>query len=150
MSVDPVTTDSNTGASFNRYWYANNNPYKLTDPDGRVAVCAIPLDPMQACMAVAAKVVNVVGLIATAAYASYKGNPLLNENAEAQSDQPSEGETSPCDGPGDAPVIVVDPEGNAIPVETGEQIRSSPDGEYQQVEGSSGEPTGTRLGRGGH
>ena len=25
----------NTGASFNRYWYANNNPYRFTDPDGR-------------------------------------------------------------------------------------------------------------------
>jgi hypothetical protein len=33
--VDPVTADSNTGAMFNRYWYANGNPYKFTDPDGR-------------------------------------------------------------------------------------------------------------------
>ncbi|WP_052100847.1 RHS repeat-associated core domain-containing protein [Novilysobacter arseniciresistens] len=37
LSVDPVTADSATGANFNRYWYANNNPYKFTDPDGRVA-----------------------------------------------------------------------------------------------------------------
>ncbi|MBA3486035.1 MAG: RHS repeat-associated core domain-containing protein, partial [Lysobacter sp.] len=35
LSVDPVTADGNTGANFNRYWYANNNPYKFTDPDGR-------------------------------------------------------------------------------------------------------------------
>ena len=35
LSVDPVTPDSNTGGNFNRYWYANNNPYKFTDPDGR-------------------------------------------------------------------------------------------------------------------
>jgi RHS repeat-associated protein len=35
MSVDPVLTDGNTGASFNRYVYANNNPHKYTDPDGR-------------------------------------------------------------------------------------------------------------------
>lgn len=35
LSVDPVTADSGTGGNFNRYWYANNNPYKYTDPDGR-------------------------------------------------------------------------------------------------------------------
>jgi hypothetical protein len=35
LSIDPVTTDANTGGSFNRYNYANNNPYKYIDPDGR-------------------------------------------------------------------------------------------------------------------
>jgi RHS repeat-associated protein len=35
LSIDPVTTDVNTGASFNRYAYANNSPYKYIDPDGR-------------------------------------------------------------------------------------------------------------------
>ena len=35
LSEDPVLTDSNTGASFNRYVYASNNPYKYIDPDGR-------------------------------------------------------------------------------------------------------------------
>ena len=35
LSVDPVTANGNTGGNFNRYWYANNNPYKFTDPDGR-------------------------------------------------------------------------------------------------------------------
>ena len=35
LSVDPVTADGSTGANSNRYWYANNNPYKFTDPDGR-------------------------------------------------------------------------------------------------------------------
>lgn len=38
LSVDPVTADNNTGTNFNRYWYANNNPYKFTDPDGRDAI----------------------------------------------------------------------------------------------------------------
>lgn len=37
LSVDPVTANPNTGANFNRYWYANNNPYKFTDPDGRIS-----------------------------------------------------------------------------------------------------------------
>jgi uncharacterized protein RhaS with RHS repeats len=35
LSVDPVTTDAKTGGHFNRYAYADNNPYKYTDPDGR-------------------------------------------------------------------------------------------------------------------
>lgn len=35
LSVDPVTAYSNPVGAFNRYWYANNNPYKFTDPDGR-------------------------------------------------------------------------------------------------------------------
>lgn len=35
LSVDPVAANPNTGASFNRYAYANNNPYKFKDPDGR-------------------------------------------------------------------------------------------------------------------
>jgi RHS repeat-associated protein len=37
LSVDPVGVDTGTGTNFNRYWYANNNPYRFTDPDGRWA-----------------------------------------------------------------------------------------------------------------
>ncbi|UBB24917.1 hypothetical protein LAG73_16525 [Pseudoxanthomonas japonensis] len=42
LSVDPVTAYSSPGANFNRYRYANNNPYKFIDPDGRKAK---PIDP---------------------------------------------------------------------------------------------------------
>ena len=35
LSVDPVTADGKTGALFNRYMYAANNPYRFYDPDGR-------------------------------------------------------------------------------------------------------------------
>ena len=38
LSIDPVTTDANNGKSFNRYAYANNNPYRFIDPDGRFPV----------------------------------------------------------------------------------------------------------------
>ena len=37
LSVDPVTTDANTGKSFGRYHYAENNPYRYNDPDGRAS-----------------------------------------------------------------------------------------------------------------
>lgn len=35
LSVDPVTAYNQPLVAFNRYRYANNNPYKFTDPDGR-------------------------------------------------------------------------------------------------------------------
>jgi RHS repeat-associated protein len=40
LSVDPVTTDANTGKSFNRYAYAENDPYGRVDPDGQDAKSA--------------------------------------------------------------------------------------------------------------
>jgi len=36
LSNDPVTASS-VGGNFNRYWYANGNPYAFIDPDGRDA-----------------------------------------------------------------------------------------------------------------
>ncbi|MGN6728256.1 MAG: RHS repeat-associated core domain-containing protein [Rhodanobacteraceae bacterium] len=34
ISMDPVGVDATTGANFNRYWYANDNPYRYIDPTG--------------------------------------------------------------------------------------------------------------------
>ena len=42
MGIDPVGVDENNVHSHNRYAYANNNPYKFVDPDGRVAQLALP------------------------------------------------------------------------------------------------------------
>ena len=36
MGVDPVGFQENNIHSFNRYAYANNNPYKFVDPDGHL------------------------------------------------------------------------------------------------------------------
>jgi len=36
LSVDPVGAVDNAGGNFNRYKYANSNPYRFTDPDGRL------------------------------------------------------------------------------------------------------------------
>ena len=46
--VDPVDFKEENTHSFNRYAYANNNPYKYVDPDGRQAeVNVFPnFDPM--------------------------------------------------------------------------------------------------------
>ncbi len=38
LSVDPLHVDATTGGNFNRYWYANNNPYRFTDPDGQLPI----------------------------------------------------------------------------------------------------------------
>ena len=35
LSVDPLTTDADSGRSFNLYEYAQSNPYQYVDPDGR-------------------------------------------------------------------------------------------------------------------
>jgi RHS repeat-associated protein len=44
LSIDPVVTYADTGDSFNRYAYSENNPYRYVDPDGR-QVLPIPLPP---------------------------------------------------------------------------------------------------------
>lgn len=38
LSVDPVTAHQQPASQFNRYRYADGNPYKFTDPDGRAAL----------------------------------------------------------------------------------------------------------------
>ncbi|WP_229298515.1 RHS repeat domain-containing protein [Stenotrophomonas maltophilia] len=48
LSVDPVTAYLKPVGQFNRYRYANGNPYKFTDPDGRQAIpvpapCILPI-----------------------------------------------------------------------------------------------------------
>jgi RHS repeat-associated protein len=41
LSIDPVTTNENTGSSFNRYVYGKNNPFKYVDPDGRQVIIIV-------------------------------------------------------------------------------------------------------------
>ena len=38
LSTDPVLP-TDDGRNFNRYWYANDNPYRYADPDGRESGC---------------------------------------------------------------------------------------------------------------
>lgn len=37
LSGDPQEVNSENGENFNRYWYANSNPYFYVDPDGRTS-----------------------------------------------------------------------------------------------------------------
>jgi RHS repeat-associated protein len=66
LSVDPVTTDANTGKDFGRYTYVDNNPYSKVDPDGRQGVGPTNLfpnfDPMQYLKDVAWEAAKFVGL----------------------------------------------------------------------------------------
>lgn len=62
--------------------------------------------------------------------------------------------TNPFDGPVDGGTIVVDPQGNAIPVQEGNWLTGSRDGKWiQEMKpgvGPKGEPTGKRKDGGGH
>ena len=40
LSTDPVATSASDGSNFNRYWYANDNPFRFSDPDGRQSMPA--------------------------------------------------------------------------------------------------------------
>ena len=64
--IDPVGFQENNIHSFNRYAYANNNPYKYVDPDGRSSALA-------ACYAGPAACVVGVGITTIAFYQAIKG-----------------------------------------------------------------------------
>ncbi|MES2352509.1 MAG: RHS repeat-associated core domain-containing protein, partial [Pseudomonadota bacterium] len=156
MSTDPVLTDADTGGSFNRYTYANNSPYKYVDPDGRSAMIACVGGPIPCAVGAGITAVSAMAIVIKGQQIIHdqkKGAPL-KQDAEDKKDAPSnnnkDGNTNPYKDPVTQPVIVVDEKGNAIPVDQGNRINTSPNGDYQQVLGGDGKPTGDRLDRGGH
>lgn len=90
MSVDPVHVDTRSGGNFNRYWYANNNPYRYVDPDGEHPVVVACAANAGACGGAIASAAGAIWYGAKAAVNSLTGNSAYNE-AVADSASPAEG-----------------------------------------------------------
>jgi RHS repeat-associated protein len=168
LQTDPVGYKSDV----NLYTYASDDPVDLRDPDGQSPVAAaapvICAGPQAAgCAAVAAGTAVALcvassscrtavdrvahsrlgaSVLCVLGNCSYLSGILLNDAGLGPETNPyNEGRQGVTE-----PVIVVDPQGNAIPVNEGEYITGSPNGDYQQVIGPDGHPTGVRIDRGGH
>lgn len=117
LSVDPVTANGVTGANFNRYWYANNNPYKFTDPDGRIAFCAVP--PITfGCIAVGKAIVDAIIVVGAAVVIAA---PVVINN------EPQEGEAQVEGSEGAAEPGTAESEEGAIYVVDGSNTSSGKD-----------------------
>ena len=155
------------------YNYCLNNPLKLVDPDGNDPGLAA------AAVAVAAGAALGVGITLYATYEVTKNylehpssvnipnqstvmgvalgyaNSVYNTvsnwfSSDNSTQNATEQEnTNPYDGPVDKPVKVVDENGNVIPVDQGEQIKTSPDGTFVDVKKKDGKTsTGKQIHRG--
>ena len=89
LSIDPVAINPEEPTTYNRYAYANNNPYKYTDPNGEFAILlpALPaIGKGLVALGTWAFSANGAAIVGTAAVAGYAGNklilePMLNENS---------------------------------------------------------------------
>ena len=82
MAIDPVGVDEGNIHSFNRYSYANNNPYKYVDPDGRMSTLRFLLNVSKA-----KKVSNAKPTVNTNK-ANSAGNAIKSELPIVKSAQP--------------------------------------------------------------
>ena len=167
--------DDGAGVSASAFYtYVGNDPTDKTDPTGMFS-CVSNGDGTSTCtsnglgdsivMQVYVAINNAIVHANEPAKPSAPAKPNAPASAPAAHGQgapaaapaatpSSGGNTNPYPatggGPVDQPVVVVDPHGNAIPVNPGEQVVGSPNGDYQQVQDRNGNPTGVRLDRGGH
>jgi hypothetical protein len=58
--------------------------------------------------------------------------------------------SNPYKNPASVDIVVVDKYGNSIHLFRGQRIHASPDGDFQQVIGEDGAPSGDRMDRAGH
>ena len=92
LSVDPVDVDPTSGGNFNRYEYANDNPYRYTDPDGRqvgevpvvIAACAAS-PPCAGAVAVGVTALAVAAKKAGDSAASYYDHVMQSQQSKATS-----------------------------------------------------------------
>jgi RHS repeat-associated protein len=98
LSIDPVTTDANTGGSFNRYAYANNSPYKYIDPDGRNPALLLRLEYTLVKMAATAMGADKLGSkIGIGIYNAIHSDSNSNSSTPT-STQPTSGSAPPAPG----------------------------------------------------
>jgi RHS repeat-associated protein len=153
----------------NPYVYAGNNPYANMDPRGLcledlcIGETIITIEIAEALSAEASFILEgsaaegfaAEGAVGLPFAAPLAGAPTETPTMPGEVCRPPEPatpvvNTNPYAGAVDQPVFVVDPYGNIIPVQEGEYIGASPNGNYQQVYGANLRPTGLRLDRGGH
>jgi len=171
LSVDPVTAYDQPVGQFNRYRYANGNPYRFTDPDGRQALGAprdfynpVTAEQAQQILPVVADFTPVLGDVkgiveaiqaptpANIAGAAIGLIPLAGDAGKAvlkHGDEAAQLGRKVASQHKASGTIYVDSKGNAIPTPPGGRIEGSPDGRFVQAKGPDGQPTGVRI-DGGH
>jgi RHS repeat-associated protein len=145
LSVDAIETSINDGNNFNRYSYANNNPYKFIDPDGRfgeaTAVgCALTIEI--GCAPGAAVGLLVDGVIAIA------GAILIYKMSSDLSDQIAKSSPIYSDIPLGEKLPFRGPPGETLRGENGSRTYG-PDG-YPDTDRDPGHPDEKGIGRGDH
>ena len=163
MGVDPQGFDEENLHSFNRYAYGNNNPYKFVDPDGELPILLIPVLVWVGGGAAISGATNAamqyfmngtvqwggLGGVADAAGDGAILGPAVAPFAAKGVAMETRLLTSPASKTKNAlqtPVkIIVDSRGNAIPLNKGEYLTGSKDGQWVQVRDANGNFTGMRV-----
>lgn len=153
LSEDPLGFDAGDP---NLYAYVSNNPTNFTDPDGEIR---LPPAVKQCLAGLIKSLAKKVGINIVGRKPDAGGDPLDpldaaqacvggggGSNKHNAAPRASNASTNPA---AKTPNFVVDPKGNAIPLQPGQTVTSSPDAKWIQVRDASGNPTGTRL-DGGH
>ena len=127
VSTDPVGFDEQNLHSFNRYAYANNNPYRYNDPDGRASAALYVVGGLGVglLMLPEEKRRQLGQSLADGIRGLY---PILNENSAGQGESQASKPQSPAEvlSPGGQPVGNV--EGGATP-----DVRTVKPGEMDAV-----------------
>jgi hypothetical protein len=152
---DGVVPCSGTQAACNTSSGGQATPMKVADYQAPAQnASTMPLAPPAPIVlpAIGEAIKDLVGgIIETLAVPVIAATYLVSPGAQVDQKELDyqKGNTNPYAGPVSAPVTVVDPKGNAVPVKPGEQIQGSKDGRWAQVKDANGQPTGTRI-DGGH
>lgn len=157
LTPDPIGLNG----GINLYAYAFQNPTNAIDPSGLSAIegtagrIFIQIASGAGTATITVGAGGVIGIAGGFVLApSETAGPELTQfppgyfrkyYAEGEGDTCEAPTNNPYDGPIEEPVIVVDPNGNAIPVDRGEQIQTSPDGQWVDVKDSEGRSTGTQI-----